>query len=420
MTSQHQPSILLRIVSPAARVALHAAVLAVGVSTIGCALPGDDEPALGIIESEVSVAAYTTSGCSTSVVIGLSKQIAEEIGCMGAGSLVRFTPSANLQITSNAVLPYLHGAAKANLDSVAATRVVQVNSAFRTVAQQYLLYRWYQLGRCGITAAATPGRSNHEGGRALDIQNYSSVISAMGARGWSHNVPGDPVHFEHLSSPDLRGRDVLAFQRLWNRNTTTDKIAEDGAYGPQTEARLRAAPATGFARGATCGTREQAADVVMIEGPDKIAPGTKATYAITLNNAGAADWPASTKLVVTGGGTSPLYDAASWTSPGEIGTLDMDVPAGQQGIVAFEVAAPLVTEETPLFTQLSLASDGASFGTINLAVTVTPNGDEGMSGDSSDEHDEGAQVTGGCNAGGAGGWAALLIPALVLLRRRRR
>ncbi len=42
-----------------------------------------------------------------------------------------------------------------------------------------------------------------------------------------------------------------------------------------------------------------------------------------------------------------------------------------------------------------------------------------MSGDSSDEHDEGAQVTGGCNAGGSGGWAALLIPALIVLRRRR-
>ena len=129
---------------------------------------------------------------------------------------------------------------------------VQVNSAFRTVAQQYLLYQWNQLGRCGITAAATPGRSNHESGRAVDLANYSSVISVMSAHGWAHDVAGDPVHFDHLSSPDLRGKDVLAFQRLWNRNNPRDRIAEDGVYGPQTAARIARSPAAGFRVGA-CG-----------------------------------------------------------------------------------------------------------------------------------------------------------------------
>jgi hypothetical protein len=132
---------------------------------------------------------------------------------------------------------------------------VQVTSAFRTVVQQYLLYRWYQLGRCGITAAATPGNSNHESGRALDVSNYNDWITVFGTHGWAHDVPGDPVHFDHTASPDLRGADVLAFQRLWNKNAPDDPIAEDGDYGPATAERIARAPAEGFGIGASCAAR---------------------------------------------------------------------------------------------------------------------------------------------------------------------
>ena len=48
---------------------------------------------------------------------------------------------------------------------------MSINSAFRTVAQQYLLYAWYKQGRCGIGLAATPGNSNHEQGLAVDIED---------------------------------------------------------------------------------------------------------------------------------------------------------------------------------------------------------------------------------------------------------
>ena len=105
-----------------------------------------------------------------------------------------------------------------------------------------------------IAVAAKPGRSNHESGRALDMSNYSEWITTLGVHGWSHNVPGDPVHFEHLGSPDIRGADILAFQRLWNRNAPDDQIAEDGDYGPITEARMKMAPAEGFGIGAVCGS----------------------------------------------------------------------------------------------------------------------------------------------------------------------
>src|SRR5215208_64014 len=120
---------------------LHSIVVGMGLLA-ACGIDGDDEQ-LSQIESYATVASYTTSTCSTSVVIGLSKQISDEIGCANATGLVKFTAGGNLQITSNSVLPYLSAVAKQDIMDVAATKVVQINSAFRTVAQQYLLYRWF-------------------------------------------------------------------------------------------------------------------------------------------------------------------------------------------------------------------------------------------------------------------------------------
>jgi hypothetical protein len=60
------------------------------------------------------------------------------------------------------------------------------------------------------------------------------------------------VHFDHLPSPDIRGADVLAFQRLWNRNVPGDIIDENGSYDPATATRVARAPAEGFATGAIC------------------------------------------------------------------------------------------------------------------------------------------------------------------------
>lgn len=345
---------------------------------------------------------------------------------MNPGSLVALEAGGNLVFSSNAVLPYMSLKAKNDLLAVAATRTVQVNSGFRTVAQQYLLYRWYQLGRCGITAAATPGRSNHQSGRAVDLANYSSVITSMANRGWKRTVPGDPVHFDHLSSPDIRGRDVKAFQRLWNRNNPNDKITEDGVYGPQTEARLKQAPATGFAVGASCTqAAARTAEVLMIEGPDKLAPNARARYALTVANLSGVDWPASTKIVVEGGEESPLYDAATWVSPTEVGTLQSDIGAAGQGVLEIDVKAPDVSEETAINTRLLLTDGTNTLGTLDLAVTVTVNGDEDTSGDAGDNHDDEEdgepeveqEISGGCNTGGAGSFGLVLVIGALVRRR---
>lgn len=223
---------------------------------LGCAAPGSDSAGdgYGELESAVTVASYETTTCSTAKVIGLSLQIAAEVNCMMPGQLERFEATENLRFTSAAVLPYLGKEAVAAIKKVSATKSVTLNSAFRTVVQQYLLRQWYERGRCRITAAAQPGRSNHETGRALDIDNYSVLKTSLNSAGWRATVNGDPVHFEFLAAADIRGADVHAFQRLWNRNHPEDQIAEDGDYGAETEKRIAKAPSEGFAKGADCST----------------------------------------------------------------------------------------------------------------------------------------------------------------------
>ncbi len=392
---------------------LHSIVVVVGALASGCGLDEDTSQ----IESYATVGSYTTSSCSTAVVIGLSKQISDEIACANPTGLVKFAAGGKLQITSNSVLPYLAANAKADLMAVTANSTVQINSAFRTVASQYLLYQWYLQGRCGITAAATPGRSNHQSGRALDVANYSAVISAMGGKGWSHDVPGDPVHFDHLASPDIRGRDVLAFQKLWNRNHANDKIAEDGDYGPMTEARLKQSPSEGFPIGPTCAQGTRDADVVSVNGPDRASPQTRVHYALTVKNAGTANWPATTKLQLKTATTSQLHDD-SWASDSVIATLGAAIDAGKTGTIDFDVTTPATDVELPIMEELTLNDGSAKFGDITLALTVVPGmaGDE--SGDGSEESDDDGG-DGGCNAGGHGTSLFVLFALVGLVRRRR-
>jgi len=380
------------------------------VHIAGCTTPEETSET----SQAATVADYASSGCSTAVVIGLSKQIAQEADCEHPGNFVAFTATGGITITSNAVLPYLDKSARDDLVKVAAGSPVQVNSALRTLAQQYLLYRWYQQGRCGITAAATVGNSNHEGGRAVDLANYSTRISAMAAHGWAHDVPGDDVHFDHTASTDHRGEDVHAFQVLWNKNHPTDQIAEDGDYGPMTESRLQKSPAGGFAIGPSCttGTPQMLdVDVVSVDGPDRAAPQTQVHYGVTIKNTGNVTWPATTKLILKGSATSVLYDP-SWTSQTEVTALGASVDAGKTATIDFDVTTPAADAETPVMEAFQLADGSAKFGEIDLALTVVPGDTGNTSSDGGDTQD------GGCNAGGGAGW--LLALGVIFVRRRRR
>ncbi len=386
-------------------------LVSVGVLASACA----NEPLVtSQTESASTVSDFTGStGCTTAVVIGLSKQIADEAGCESSSSFVSFEGAPGITLASNAVLPYLVKSARDDLQKVAASNPITVTSAQRSIAQQYLLYHWYLQGRCGITIAANVGNSNHEGGRAVDLSNYGTRVSAMAAHGWSHDVAGDAVHFDHTASVDDRGLDTKAFQVLWNRNHPADQITADGAYGPMTETRLRQSPATGFAIGPTCAGHNLVASVVSVDGPDRVAPGTVAHYTIIINNTGVANWPATTKLEITGSHPSPLHDP-SWTSATTVTTLGEIVKPRAQTTVDFDVLTPMVTTETPITQVFDLDDGGVNFGTIKLALTVA------LDGATNPSTDAGDVTGGGCDAGGGAGPIALALPALLLAGRRRR
>ena len=404
---------------------LAAAALVAG----GCAA----EPALGQMSSASTVSdLVSTGGCSTAVVLGLARQIADEIDCTNPGSLVPFQAGGNIRFSSSAVLPYLQADALGDLMAVAQTHTVQINSAFRTLPQQYLLARWHDEGLCGITSVASVGRSNHETARAIDLTAYP--LATLDASGWSHDIPSDDPHFDHNASTDLRGADTLAFQRLWNRNHPEDRIAEDGDYGPQTELRLRDSPATGFAQGAACQapvTGERVADTVSIDGPDRAPPMERAHFSLGISNVGGVAWSSSTRLIVPDG-MSLLHDP-SWVSADEITTLGAAVAPGDVAWVDFDVTTPAATVETIVSERLVLDDGGTHFGSIEIALTVVPGATTPTSGEGSEPGGGGggsggaggdsAEVSGGCAAGGPGssvGCLPALIFAGLLLRRRPR
>lgn len=212
-----------------------------------------------------TVADAANASCATASVKGLSFQIIEEGNCIEPGAFAPVTLPANASAGDNVFL-FIQQPARDKLVSVLkanAGKALSINSMLRTIAQQYLLWNWYQTGSCGISLAAKPGNSNHETGLAMDVQEYSSWRSTLEGNGFGWLGASDPWHFDWVGAGavDHRGLDILAFQRLWNRNNPNDPIAEDGIWGPGTESRMRKSPADGFSMGATCGAQSEPACV---------------------------------------------------------------------------------------------------------------------------------------------------------------
>lgn len=206
---------------------------------------------------DATVADAISSECSTASIRGLSQQLVDEVQCDHPGTFERIDDIGNLQLGA-AVFPWLQTAAAEALRDVASRRdaSMTVNSAYRTLAQQLMLYRWYREGRrCGIALAASPGTSNHEEALAVDISDYSAWRTSFQAGGFTWLGGSDPVHFDYTGGGEtvaLNEMSVLAFQRLWNRNHPDDRLDEDGDYGTETEKRILKSPASGFQIGAHC------------------------------------------------------------------------------------------------------------------------------------------------------------------------
>lgn len=223
-------------------------------------IDGEDGPHEVPIESAIfavglTVAQAVDASCSTSIVAGLSDQLIAELQCLRPGTVESIRGIGNVSLGS-AASQWMQAPAARALRRAAGRRsaTLFINSSLRSLPQQYLLYQWQGV-RCGISVAAAPGLSNHNGALAIDIESYGAWRGALEAEGFRWLGDGDPVHFDYVGAgtADIRSLSVLAFQRLWNRNNPGDRVAEDGDYGAATESRLRRSPASGFPTGASCG-----------------------------------------------------------------------------------------------------------------------------------------------------------------------
>lgn len=187
--------------------------------------------------------------CSTYAVRGLDNQIVAEMDKIIPGVLVRIDGISNL-VLAKAVHPWLQKSAKDTLVAALKERgkPMQINSAYRTIAGQLLLYNHGKTGRCGIRVAAAPGKSNHNGASAIDIEDYSGWKPYLAGHYWRWIGSFDPMHFDctHPGIRDLRAVSIKAFQRLWNQVNPLARIDEDGIMGGKTLAALQNSPAEGF------------------------------------------------------------------------------------------------------------------------------------------------------------------------------
>lgn len=196
-----------------------------------------------------SIMVKDVASCSTDVIEGLDEQLIQEMNLIVPNVLVSFK-DLNVRLDPS-VWPLLQPSARWALSRAIRDRGIpmEVNSGYRTIAQQLILYNHYRNGRCGIPLAARPPRSNHQSGLAIDINDFYGWRPYLQRYGWRWLGPSDPVHFDYVGwgTRDIRRISVLAFQRLWNRNNISDRIAEDGLYGWQTESRLQRSYIHGFA-----------------------------------------------------------------------------------------------------------------------------------------------------------------------------
>lgn len=209
-------------------------------------------------------------GCSTGPSQPLNVQIADEINCIRDDLFENINDIPNLRFGAGANT-FLQRNAAQSLRRVLARRpgsTMTLNSSWRSPVQQYILKRWE--GSCGIGVAASPGRSNHESGLAIDIPlSFTSELRAEGWVWYCTRYNGgrssgcrDIPHWDYTNGVDVRRLGVRAFQRLWNKANPGDRIAEDGLYGAQTAARIERAPISGFSTGTTCrSSREPAPQV---------------------------------------------------------------------------------------------------------------------------------------------------------------
>lgn len=189
--------------------------------------------------------------CPTKAVRELDRQLIFKMNDLASGALVNFDDLA--VDLGESVWPYLQHTAKLALARAISDRGVRmfINSAYRTIAQQLMLFNQLNSGRCGIVAAAPPGGSNHQSGLALDIEDPDGWQPFLHRYEWKRLGHFDPMHFDFVGAgtQDINPIAIKAFQQLWNENNPSDSLEVEGIFGPLTESRLNISPSDGFSKG---------------------------------------------------------------------------------------------------------------------------------------------------------------------------
>ena len=191
----------------------------------------------------------------TGRVSGLSRQIIAQMNNLQTGILTNFESLAGISSSGESHLNlFLQSGPKEALRSALREGIAKqpklkmtINSAYRTVAQQHILYQIYRRDPHLVTLAAIPGNSNHEDGMAIDVNNYQEWKPYLLSHGWQWQGGGDPVHFfDRSGRDDVGSLGVQAFQSLWNKYHPEDRIPADGHFGNRTAAKIDLSPISGF------------------------------------------------------------------------------------------------------------------------------------------------------------------------------
>lgn len=186
------------------------------------------------------------AGCSTGQIDGLSQQLLERLYQKGYLDKIDHPLIVCEGAHNN---PYLQPLAYQSLiravESV--NRKIFINSCLRTIMQQWMLRKQYERKICGITAAAIPGRSNHQSGKAIDIQDYLFWRSPLKKCGWKWLGAWDKWHFDYqYTARDLGQIQIKEWQILWNEHNPDKKLKVDGIWGAITAYSVANAPIDGF------------------------------------------------------------------------------------------------------------------------------------------------------------------------------
>jgi murein L,D-transpeptidase YcbB/YkuD len=191
----------------------------------------------------------------TGRVSGLSRQIIAQMNTLQTGILINFESLSGIESSGESHLNlFLQSGAKESLRAALRAGIAKqpnlkltINSAYRTVAQQHILYQVYQRDPKLIPLASKPGNSNHENGLAIDVNNYNAWKPYLQAHGWHWLGGNDPVHFSiDNGRNDVSKLGIEAFQTLWNKYNPNDLMTVDGSFGAQTAAKMDRCPIGGF------------------------------------------------------------------------------------------------------------------------------------------------------------------------------